>query len=417
MDISLLLRGQSLNQVLGRLLPEDRLVRELLSSLRPGQQLQARVLAASSAEFARLLIQDIAITARTGRALSPGQLLTLTVLKAGAQPQLRVENGPRPPTAQDVLRLALPRQLPLRDTLTGLGQLAERALPLLSANAREALRNLIDRNMPLRQLTGAGVRQAVSESGLFTEARLARGQAPEAADRKAMLLRLAAQMPPRPATGGGAELARHQAPAVLTPSGPGSAHPPLEPLSRATLLATTLGQVRGAEPAAAAQAGASQTPEQLVLDRLWRLVDASLARIQSHQVASLPADDSARPAWQLEVPIAVPGGPTQVVELRIEQEAPDAEQPSPESGWLVTIGFLFAELGPVKAGVRLASGRISTTFWCEQAAAAQRFEHHLPQLQAALEAAGLEVGHLAASQGTPPGAPARGPDQLLDERA
>jgi hypothetical protein len=415
MDISLLLRGQSLNQVLGRLLPEDRVVRELLASLRPGQTLQARVLAAPTAELARLLIQDVAITARTGRALNAGQVLTLTVLKAGEQPQLRVEAPPRQPTAQDVMRLALPRQLPLRETLSGLTQLAERALPLLSGNAREALRGLIERHVPARQPSANDLRQAVKDSGLFTEARLARGQPPEPGDRKAMLLRLAAELPARPGPSP-SETARGQPPAALSRASLGSISPTMEPLSRAALLGSALANGQAAETGHASRGGKPLPPEQVVLERLWRLVEASLARIQSHQAASLPADDGAPPAWQLEIPVAMPGGPAQVIDLRIEQEPPGDEDANPEAGWLVTIGFVFAELGPVKAGVRLASGRISTTFWCERPDAVRRFERHLPQLQQALESAGLEVAHLAASQGVPPGEATREPNRLLDER-
>jgi hypothetical protein len=414
MDINLLLRGDNLNRVLGRLLPGDRLVRELLSSLRPGQTLQAQVLNAPRAGLAQLLIQDIPLSARTERPLTPGQTLTLTVLETGDTPQLRVQDPQRPPTGQDVLRLALPRQLPLTDSLTGLSQLAARVLPLLPGNAREALLTLLERHVPLRQISSSAVRQAVTESGLFTEARLASGQQPLQGDRKILLLRLATALGARttPLTTG----ATGQAAAPLT------SPTDLEtfvPLSRAHLLAQRPGDAHQAmgSPAQASAQAAGMTAEQQALDRLLRLVDASLARIQTHQAASLASDDPGQKVWQLEIPVTVPGQPPQAVELHIEPEDNNGAEEAEEAGWLVTVGFVFAQLGPVKAGVRLAGGRVSTTFWCERAAAVQRFEQHLPQLQTALEAAGLEVGHLAASQGQPPKrVQAHAGQNLLDER-
>lgn len=411
MDINLLLRGDSLNRLLGRVLPEDRLVRELLASLRPGQTLQAKVLSTPRADLAQLLIQDVRISARTGRALTPGQTLALTVLKGGDTPQLQVQQAPRPLAAEDVLRLALPRQLPLRETLSALSRVAQQALPLLPGPAKDTLRALVDRGVPVRQVSAERIQQAVRDSGIFTEARLARGQPPTPGDRKALLMQLAAALP-RPTTPPSSVSPAGQATPTATGGQP-------DPLSRAALLGSALANTLTARqsPTAAAPA-APPGPDQAVLDRLWRLVDASIARIQSHQAASLAADDGARPAWQMEVPLLLPGGLTQAVELRIEPEQSGNEDAqSPEAGWLVTIGFVFPELGPVQAGVRLANGRISTTFWCELPSAAARFERHLPDLQAALEAAGLEVAHLAASQGKPPSGPALTPEQrLLDER-
>lgn len=413
MDINLLLRDAGLNQTLGRLLPNDRLVRELLSSLRPGQVLEAQVLSTPRVDLARLLLEGLSITARTGRPLRPGQLLTLTVLKGGSTPELRVQLPPQPAGSQDVLRLALPRQLPLHETLSELARLAGRAAPLLGAPAREALQKLLDRSLPLRSVSPDTLRQAVKDSGIFTEARMARGEAPAATDRKALLLQLAGALPPRdqPADEG-------PLPAALTRATLASAGALPDPLTRASLIASLLDRNGGT--LLAGQTPAPQptaSPEQTLIDRLWRLVDASLARIQTHQAHSLPADDKAPPGWHMDIPLALPGGPTQALEMRIQREPAAEDHESAEGGWLVTVGFLFPRLGPVKAAVRLSGGRISTVFWCEHPAAARLFERQLPQLRSALEAVGLDVSHLAASQGRPPvQAGDQEKQRLLDER-
>lgn len=447
MDINLLLKGGNLNQQLGKLLPEQQLVRDLLTSLRAGQHLTAKVVAMPQPDTARLQMNGVNINARTQRPLQPGETLRLTVVKGGDTPELRIQTPRHPATSQDVLRLSLPRQMPLRDTMTGLRELAPKVQPQLSAPARDVLRNLLDSSAHLRQLSPERLQQLVQNSGLFTEARLAAGQLPGNADLKFLLLRLVAKLPPRP----GAALlqtpgtGKPQNPAAMTaplttqpaPTGtpaplpPGSGQPGSVAYSPATLGSpagnSSLSQhspllgtfMLNGKPQPAAQTQAPQTPEQTALDRLWRLVEAGLARIQTQQAASLPADDNARPAWQLEIPLILPGGSLQTLELRIEREATNSEETAGEAGWLVSVGFDFAELGPVKAAIRLAKGRIFTTFWCERVAAVQLFDRQLPELQRTLEAAGLKVGHLAASQGVPPADSATTPlrNNLLDERA
>lgn len=405
MDINLLLRGGNLNPLPGRPAPEQQLVRKLLNSLKPGQLLLAKVLAQPRPDIARLLIQDIAVSAHTSRPLPAGQQVRLTVLKTGDTPELRVLEPQRALSSQDVLRLALPRQLPLRDTLAGLRELAPRLMPVLSGSARDIFKTLLDNTPALRDLTPKQLRQQVRDSGIFTETRMAAGQPPESGDRKVLLMRLAAALP-RPATPTGQ-------PTAAAPAGQTSQ---ANPIGRALLLGAAAENIQQA----AAATSDRLTPEQLAIQRLWQLVDAGIARIQTQQAASLPADRDSRPAFQLEIPLALPGGELQAVELRIEQEEARQEEDGEtgETGWLVTIGFRFEALGAVKAGVRLADGRIYTTFWCEQADAVARFERMLPALQRNLEAAGLDVGGLAASQGTPPigDAGLRPRSQLLDER-
>ncbi len=416
MDIRPPLPADRLGPVTERPAAVDRAVRELLSALKPGQSLPARVLAVPRADLALLLIDGLTVNARTGRPLLPGQQLTLTVLKAGVAPELEIRPAARLPATQDILRQALPRQLPLADTMTQIGQTADRALPLLNGAARQALRNLVARDQPLREPTATQLRQAVRDSGLFTEANLARGQAPQSGDRKALLLQLASALPAR----GGPRPLVADTPPITDRATLARVDALPEPLTRSALLTAARGMpLGGGGPEGLPStpvAPVAADPDAQVLARLWRLVEASLARIQVHQAASLPRDDAPQQAWQLDVPIALPGGPTQVIELRIQGDSPQAESTAADAGWLVTVGFVFPGLGPVKAGVRLAEGRISTSFWCEQDAAARLFQAHLPRLQSALEAAGLEVGHLAANQGLPPDTAPSPPDGLLDER-
>lgn len=416
MDIRPTLPADRLGPVTERPAMADRAVRDLLAALKPGQSLEARVLAVPRADLARLMIDGLTITARTGRPLVPGQVLALAVLKGGAAPELEIRPSAPQPNPQDILRQALPRQLPLADTLRQIAQISERALPLLSGAARQALGSLLDRDQPLRDLSPKQLRQSVRDSGLFTEARLVRGETPGQADRKALLMKLAAALPPRDSQ----PKAVASEPVITDRNALSRAGSLPEPLTRSALLSAPRGSPLLARAVESSLISPSvpgpPTADAQVIDRLWRLLEASLARIQVHQAASLPRDDAPQQSWQLEIPVALPGGPPQVVDIRIQAEGGQAARDTKGAGWLVTVGFVFPGLGPVKAGVRLAEDHISTSFWCEQPSAVLLFNEHLPKLQAALESAGLQVGHLAVSQGVPPDSAPSPPDNLLDER-
>lgn len=421
MDINHLLRSGGLNQLLEKALPERPMLRDLLASLRPGLLLQAKVLALPRPDVARLLINDVPLNARTSRPLSLGQTLQLVVAKDGDTPELRILQPGRPTTSQDVLRLALPRQLPLQESLTGMKALGPRLLPLLVGPAREALQTLLGSGVPVRQLSAERLRSLLRDSGLFTEARMARGQPPEAGDRKALLMRLASALPGRAAPSPPPTVTTQASASTTAIDRIGYSTSPAVPremLTRTALQGAAADTAR-ALPGAGPGAASGTTDQQAALGRLWRLVDASLARIQTHQAASLPGDDAARPAWQLDIPVVLAGGVLQTVEMRIEQEATAAEENGGEAGWQVTLGFSFSGLGPVKAGVRLVHDRIFTTFWCEQLDTVQRFDQQLPRLRQSLEEAGLDVAHLAASRGEPPAVPTalQPRNNLLDERA
>lgn len=381
-------------------------VRQLLTTLAAGQTLQARVLSAPRADLAQLLIDGLTITARTGRPLQVGQQLELTVLRGGSTPELQIREQPQPPRLPDLLRRALPRQMPLAETLRQWPEVAARALPLLSGDARQALKALLQRDKPLPPPDAGQLRKAVSDSGLFTETRLARGQAPAPSDRKVLLLQLAAALPARPATATGGTTAT------------AGASPPTASIALARALGLGSLETATMRTDAAAPSGTTPlTPEQQTLDRLWRLVEASLARLQLHQAAAVPRDEAPVPAFQLEIPIAVPGGPTEVIDLRIRRDGRGQDpEGSEDAGWLVTVGFSFARLGPVTAAIRLAQTQISTSFWCEQAATVLLFKNNLAHLQRSLEAAGLQVGPVSVSQGSPPPADQRPGHHLLDER-
>ncbi|RME33800.1 MAG: hypothetical protein D6786_06710, partial [Gammaproteobacteria bacterium] len=179
-----------------------------------GQVLQATVLRSDGAS-ALLEIAGQQVQARTPSPLIPGERLTLAV--STLEPRVVLQRLPAQPAPslpvlqKETLREALPRQLPLTDSVVTLRSLAgstvagrpgEGALP---GPVQRLIGQILDALPTPASLTDPKqLQQAVRNSGLFLEAELARaatdGTPPRVEqDLKAMLLRLLSALPPRDA--------------------------------------------------------------------------------------------------------------------------------------------------------------------------------------------------------------------------
>ncbi len=337
---------------------------------------------------------------------SPAGSETETRPAASGPARVRGEAGDGP--LQAALRNALPRQLPLSTVLAGLLAASGGSRhPALPAEVLQQMQRLLERLPQREAVTRAdGLRQALADSGLFLEARLAealRAGQPStqlarqlAGDLKGGLLGLLSLLLGQ--AGGGKPV-----PALVH----GGETPP--PLPHAQPVA----QPRVPPP--------GQPPEGLSLPRqlqqLLRQVDAGIARIQLSQLASIAEDDDGTRHWLLDLPLR-DGERIDVLQLRIEQRRKRRE--SGERGlWSVALALELPDLGPVHARVSLGGGTVSARFWAERDDTARLFDRHLGELQQRLRQAGLEVGQLAAHHGAPPAAesgPAL-PRTLLDEQA
>lgn len=419
---------------------------DAMQQLRPGQVVRAVVEAPADKGVARLDIGGVKVPVRTGMKLEIGQQLALDVVKSGNAPEFRVTSEMTTATTRTLaLKQILPRQLPLNQLLDslrsltaspatasgvtssvpatvpgGFGALVEQLLRQMTppqpgqanrpgpldqnlqriANALQAppgqaaqagresgsatglareVGQLINQTLSSnRPVTGAAIRQAFTQSGLFMEAHLLNGQ-PVQQDLKGNLLRLLERLEP---------LLSAPHPTVQTSAG------------KATEAGTTL---------------------QLLAARLFaelhHQAEGALARVQLHQLTSLPQDEnSPKQVWQFELPIAHPDGHDEFF-IQFERES----RPTGQDGdrWSVTLNFNIPPTGPVSARLSLAGEEISSHFTAELADAADRIERLLPALNEAFVRAGLEVGKLSACQGTA----VKRADQpcsplpLLDERA
>jgi hypothetical protein len=360
-----------------------RSIPSLLQQLKVGQQLPAKVLEQVQPGLLRLQLASSILLARSQVALKAGTQLKLEVVKPFPVPELKIlRELTRQEVREQVVRNALPRELPPSETRRLTALMAERAANGRLDNLFKQFVNIQrDAGISVNRLSPSQVQRAVTSSGVLHEARLVSGQPLDSGDGKFRLLQLLGQLQ-----------------GLL-----GAGKPPTQ--MRAEKSDATLPQGQRLD------AGDS-----LIL-RLLRLVEGSVSRVQLHQATALPQEDGQRQAWQLDLPLRL-GDDTQDAMLRIEREA--AHEPAGgESTWAVNLAFKFDTIGTLQCRIALNGERLSATFWCEQPTTQARLEQRLPGLQSALEAQGFEVVHLAGVLGAPPepliAVPM--PDSLLDERA
>lgn len=301
------------------------------------------------------------------------------------------------------------RQASLEGLLKGLQGLAGKAE--LSGELRSGIERLLGALPDSTQLsTAKGLAQALEGSGVLLEAKLLQGQtAALPQDLKANLLRLIAQLLPQ-LPGGAATLAGLQ----------GAMGQALPALARQML--------GGLSPAGAArqQALGFPLPSRLLqnldgeadLETLLKLAAAAVSRLQTHQLSSLAqtqvdANGNLLTTWQLELPMR---HQQELIPLQIKLQREDsgkADKPEhKETLWRVELAFDLDHLGPLQVRAQLLRGSLSSQLWAERADTANLIGAELGNLRERLQAAGLEVGELACSQGLPP----QGPKTTLEQR-
>jgi hypothetical protein len=281
----------------------------------------------------------------TAPAASAPATAPATTLAAGIpMPELPLPTPPlQPPPAATAVPPATANSTPATTTASPAEQ--------LHTLAKELLSRLAD---PQRLTTADGLRQAISQSGLFLEARLARGDTSVLQqDFHAGLLRLL-----------GAVKEQIAAPATATPR---SGSVPVAPLNPDLLL------------------------------ELSQHIEGALARVKVQQLQTLSAQSSPDPAWLLELPLRH-GAEQEVMRLRIQREGGNSHGHG-APGWSVRLHFDSARHGSVDSIITLLGGKVGVSFWAEQSDTAARFQQRLEELRGQLQHAGLEVEHLRSIAG------------------
>lgn len=389
----------------------------LLKLLKPGMLLHAKVSGGTLAGIARLQIGVNELQARTQLPLKTGDTLALRVEKGLPLPELKILQPSTQSPIDTLLKHALSRQLPANTVQQGLRQLAQllrqpptTPSPAGSSNiqahnqtapqtqpaaahlpasptpqpttpthtathpAQQVLKVLLPTPPDTAPKGAHQVKQAFEQSGLFFEHTLFNSGHPTSNDRKFQLLQLLRLFTPQ---------ARAQQKLDI-PQNPDSNNQRL-------------------------------SGDQL-MNRLLRLVEGSLGRIQHHQVASLP-DDGGKQVWHFELPVQL-GERKQELKLRIQREATSTDEETAIGAiWKVDIAFEFEALGQINAQVAMRDTQFSVAFWSQNATTAQRIDLMANTLAKQFQHAGLTLDTITSAVGEPPDASPKPQTRLLDERA
>ena len=371
-----------------------------------GQILNATVTARPNSQTATLRFGATDVELQTRIPLAPGDLVKVRVANAGERITLRLLNSDATadPTRSEAMRTALPRQQSLTGLLANLGQLltaksttatqprtssSHPTLPPLPTQIRELARQLLQQ-LPdaQRAISNEGIKQAIRNSGTFTETQLAqaaqRGEAPPPGDTKLNLVRLLTALqsmvqdlpkpaePMRPLSPQTAQLPPplpHQSPVAQ----------PRVPPTIVQLLDENISVVR-------------------VLQELLAQTEGALARIQVSQLASLGAQDTPTQVWIAEVPLRL-GQQTDLIQFRIEHHRGGGARA--DEYWSITFAFELDELGPVRARVVFFQEELSATLWAERESTAKKFKNRLDELRKRIEQRGLKVTAVDCHTGIP----------------
>jgi hypothetical protein len=316
------------------------------------------------------------------------EAVDLGQLPSPVAPAPPVAAAPSPPTAVEMaMQSAVSRQGGLAPLLADLAMAVQS--PTLPGAVLDAAARVLALQPSLAQApTGADLKQALAQSGLMLEARLAADGTAPPADLKAALLGL-----------------RQALQASTTPSAQaGPAQPPPPPPYR--------GGPLEAQPAVAATLPDDPTAE-IIVQHLIPGTDAALARQTLLQLASAsPQAPGAAPTaqWLFEVPFVTAQG-SSVAQFEIGHEEDNAGNTASGGDaptWRARFSLDLDPMGPVHARISMSGGRARVTLWAEKAVTAEKLSAQRGLLSAALSGDDLEAAIvvLPGAPGTP--APASG---------
>ena len=247
---------------------------------------------------------------------------------------------------------------------------------------RNAAERVLDHRLPLEFVAKPELlSKAIASSGLFAERMLA-GLPPVQnvpPDLKLALFVLRSALGSWSSSHADAPLRTGPHLPPPAPGAPPAAQPPSDPA-----------QVRAA----------AQMPPDEFVPRVMSETDSAIARINLHQIASLPDDraaaargDAPDARWSCEIPVNVDGR-TAMFGFVIERDGRHAQQDKDKKKWRVRAALDLEDTGAVEADVRLQGEAVSAVILAERGETVRMLEDALPLLRDGLTAAGFEVESL-----------------------
>ncbi len=355
-------------------------------ALQPGQVLDAVARSVSRDGQVTLQLGNQTLQARTDQPLQSGERLQVQVVRQDSDTlMLRVLPTPRTSEASEAMRGLLARQAPANALSANAALVVQEpsAVRQLPEQVQQALRQYFQALPDASRVSRSdGLRQAVTDSGLHLERRLAAvaaGAEPPVTirgDQKGQLAALLNQifkaLDARPRTTGSSD----------------------QPLP-----AAAQGRAAPATPPPPPQLPSLANPGSMgdALTELARQADGALARTQLHQLALLAGD--ALPFF-FELPVR-DGRGVDLLQFRMDRDG-EGDDKDGERTWRVMVSFNFERLGPMHAVIHLSAEAVATTWWAEHPATARFLDRHLEALTERLEGLGLRVANMTCAEGRPP---------------
>ncbi|MGZ5599149.1 MAG: flagellar hook-length control protein FliK [Methylobacter sp.] len=365
--------------------------------------------------------------------LKIGQNLNLEIVKTGTAPEFKIIQTNSIPEAKvaEFIKQFLPKHeaspVLLNQLMKDLPQLMKN--DSVSQTLKDIAAKIVQNLPPKEQLiTSQGLKQAITHSGLFLEAKLppSMSQAelikelpqliknesvPQSLQRiAAEILQNLTQKQPLP-TSSGLEQAMSK-PAPETPPVSSTLNPQIttDSPSKADGLgdagfiaddfkANLLKFIQALKQEIGQQSG--ELPlNQVDLDLLKNLqhkTENTVAKLVLDQLMSLPKDDSPKHLWIIDIPFI---DRQQAESVRIEvQQDKESRQHNGNGDWSVNITISPPSLGTIHCILSYRNDVINTFFKSQNTQTTKLIKHNLDYLKNQLEQSGLKIGHMDAHDG------------------
>lgn len=406
-----------------------------LVTLKPGDVINALVLALLKDDTFRLQMPSGTLDVQTDKPLVPGTRVELVVKGTLAEPELfltplpdakasradaatrlgaQIETFARLPNARPetvgqvaatIVRDAATRQGGMAQLYADLGASLAQPKVAVPAPVVAAAQHLFALRLDATTPSAIGaedIKAALVRSGL-ADAPAAASLVPRSAvplDARVVFLALrealknweTAERAPMPSTATPASAAPPAAPATARNAGPMLPYPngPTVP-----------------QPAADPSMPANATPREMALHLLDK-TESVIAREMLLKIASLPerTDSIARPAepashrMTFDIPMATAAGTT-VAQMRIERDGRQQSGERLEPVWRANFSIDLEPIGAVHVRIALVGGKAAVTMNAERTESAEGLSAGLPLLEAGLRQAELEPGALTCQAGQP----------------
>lgn len=437
-------------------------LQQSLLNLQVGQIIKAMVVDNPGQGRVNIHLQGQTISARSEQSFKPGQVLDVKVVETGKTITLKVEQHDHKATQiEHQLRQVLPKQQPINRLSANSVQINQQPeLPLPNA-VKQQVEQLVKQFVKPEQLTKPQtLKQVIKQSGLDHEHQISQSQTqakpqPTVKGQIMQLLKVIQQVKPdvvtakqltpsTPSTNTSLpKTTLTQTPStpikitvtpltiktaitspLTTPANLSSAPKSLlpntpQPHNNATerqvypeaktnpstaYETKTLGlPVKQAFPQPQAKAPIqvmTQNNPALLLQDIETQAQASLARIQANQIASLPTDQQPTAQIRLDIPV-VHQEHVDNLQLLIKQEhhGHTASGQDDSHEWTIAFAMNLPSLGPLQTELKIKHQQLQCHLWFANPDTVQLVENALPELIHDLNGEGFEVSNIHCYQG------------------